>query len=212
MSTAQKQRTSRKPVREDKPLVSERYRHVVAIVGLALAILIFLFPVVFGGKTFLGPDSIASHSFDTFLKDAHGQGIFPLWNPYIFCGMPAYGSLTVTGDRWYDFTGWIINHASVLFQGVVGNGQVTWVVFYYLLFAAGMYLLAYSKVRNALAAFVAAFGAVFSMYIIIWIMTGHNTKIATMAPFPFLFYVADRLRERFQWLWALMAVVLLHFM
>ena len=166
---------------------------------------------MFGGKTFLGPDSIASHSFDTFVKDAGEQGIFPLWNPYIFCGMPAYGSLTLTGSRWYDLTGWLINRTSGLFQNVLG-GQVTWVVFYYLLFAIGMYVLAYSKVRSSLAAFLASFGAVFSMYIIIWIMVSHNTKIATLAPFPFLLFVADRLREKFRWMWALLAVVLLHFM
>jgi hypothetical protein len=90
MSTPQKPRASRKPSREDRPLVPERYRHVVAIAGLVLAIFIFFFPVIFGGKTFVGPDSIASHSFDTLLMDAKEQGIFPLWNPYIFGGMPAY--------------------------------------------------------------------------------------------------------------------------
>ncbi len=212
MSTPQKPRASRKPSREDRPLVPQRYRHVAAIAGLALAILIFLFPVVFGGKTFVGPDSIASHSFDTLLQDAKEQGIFPLWNPYIFGGMPAYGSLSVTGDRWYDLTGWLWNKLSSWFGLILGGGQVTWVVFYYILFAAGMYVLAYSKVRHSLAAFVAAFGATFSMFIIIWIMVSHNTKIATMAPFPWLLFVADRLRERFRWLWALLAVVLLHFM
>ncbi len=49
------------------------------------------------------------------------------------------------------------------------------------------------------------------MYIIIWVMSGHNTKIAVMAFFPFIFYAIERLRERFSWLQAFLLVLLIHF-
>ena len=212
MSSPHKDRPSRRDAQEDRPLIPERYRHTVALAALALSIILFLFPVLYGGKTFVSVDSIASHSFDTMLKDAAAQGIFPLWNPYIFCGMPGYGSLTVTGDRWYDLSGWILGKTSIVVQFLLGNAPVGWVVFHYLLFAAGMYLLIWHRVNNRLAAFVGAFGAVFSMYIIIWVMSGHNTKIATMAPFPFLLFLADRLRSKFHAAWAIVAVFLLHLM
>ena len=49
------------------------------------------------------------------------------------------------------------------------------------------------------------------MYIIIWVMSGHNTKIAVIAFFPYIFYSVERLRERFSLFYALLLVLVLHF-
>ncbi len=212
MSSRHKDRTSRRDAGEARPLIPERWKHPAAIGGLLLALVIFLFPVIYGGKTFIGPDSIASHSFDTLLKDADDQGIFPLWNPYIFCGMPAYGSLMITGDRWYDFSGWVYHKVTVLFQFLMADSPVGWVVFNYFVFGIGWYLLIYDRLRNSLAAFIGSAAVLFSMFIIIWVMVSHNTKIATLAPFPFLMFIIERLRPRFSLRLSLLVPFLLHFM
>ncbi|HAL55712.1 MAG TPA: hypothetical protein DCP63_04355 [Bacteroidetes bacterium] len=211
MSKTTKERAGSRQAGDESVLIPPKYQHAAAIALLFLSTIFFFHAIVFGGKAFLDVDNIASHSFDTFLADATAQSVFPLWNPYIFCGMPAYGSLSVTGERLFDVTALLLGKLSDLFSLLILNPPSGWVFFFYFVFAAGMYLLAYSKVKNKFAAFVAAFAATFSMYIIIWVMVGHNTKIAVVAFLPFVFLLIEMLRERFSIPLALLLVLCLHF-
>ncbi|MGB2867790.1 MAG: YfhO family protein [Bacteroidota bacterium] len=211
MSKVQQGRTGTRQVREEFPFIPPKYQHATAIGVLLLSLVIFFFPLIFGGKTFLAADNIASHSWDTFLKDAKDAGVFPLWNPYIFCGMPSYGSLMTAGDRAFDVTATVLARATELFQLLLLNSPAGWVLFFYAAFAIGMYFFILGKVNSKTAALIGALGATFSMYIIIWIMVGHNTKIAVMAMFPFIFLILEKLRERFDFKLALVLVLLLHF-
>lgn len=212
MSKAHKERSSQtQQAGIDIPFIPARYQHPAALAILLLSLIVFFYPIVFNGKAFLDVDTVASHSFDTFLADAKQQGIFPLWNPYIFCGMPAYGSLTVGGDRLFDVTALILLKTSDLFSLILLNPAGGWVLFFYAVFMWGVYLLTYSKVQSKLPALVAALAATFSMYIIIWIMSGHNTKIAVMAFFPYILFATEKLRERFRLSYALLLVLLFHF-
>jgi len=211
MSKTHKERAGSRQTAGESPLIPVRYQHAVAIGLLFLSLVLFFNQLVFSGKTFSDVDQIASRSFETFLADAKAQGIFPLWNPYIFCGMPSYGSLTTGGDRLFDITAQILAKAETLFSYLFLNPPEGWVLFFYFVFACGIYLLTYEKVKSKFPAFIAAFSATFSMYIIIWVMSGHNTKIAVMAFFPFIFYTIERLRERFSWLQTFLLVLLIHF-
>lgn len=220
MSKERKERTSpgkggqvqeRRPSSTAPQLIPPQYHHAAAIAVIFLSLVLFFHAIVFGGKTFLSVDNIASHSFDTFLKDAKSEGIFPLWNRYIFCGMPSYGSLTVGGNRAFDISGQILNTSIDVLSYFFLTRQVGWVLAFYLIFAVGMYLFTYDKIRDKFAALVAALAATYSMYIIIWVMEGHNTKIAVMAMFPYILFVVERLRHRFSFWLLLVLVLLLHF-
>jgi hypothetical protein len=204
-------RASGQQAGEERVLIPPKYQHAVAIALLFLSIIVFFNQIIFGGKTFVDTDIIASHSFDTFLADAKREGVFPLWNPYTFCGMPAYGSLTVSGERLFDLTGLALNKASQLFSLIILNPPSGWVFFFYLVFASGMYVFTYHKLRSKLAAFLAAFAATYSTYIIIWAMVGHNTKIAVIAFFPYILFTVEKLRGRFSLPLALFLVLLIHF-
>ena len=56
---------------------------------------IFLFrSVIFEGMTFLSPDSSAPLGFVKVGEATlYGEGVYPLWNPYVFSGMPSFASL-----------------------------------------------------------------------------------------------------------------------
>ncbi|MBF8295242.1 MAG: hypothetical protein HW389_1787 [Bacteroidetes bacterium] len=211
MSKSNKDRTGSRQAAGESPLIPERYQHLVAIAVLFLSLIVFFNQLIFSGKMFTEADILASRSFDTFLTDAKQEGVFPLWNPYIFCGMPSYGSLTVGGDRFFDLSAQVLTRTSTLFSYIILNPAEGWVLFFYFVFACGIYLFTYQKVKSKFPAFIAALAAMFSMYIIIWVMTGHNTKIAVIAFFPYIFYIVERLREKFSWLLALLLVLLLHF-
>jgi hypothetical protein len=211
MNKTHKERTGGRQTAGESPLIPERYQHLVAIAILFLSLIVFFNQLIFSGKMFTEADILASRSFDTFLTDAKSEGVFPLWNPYIFCGMPSYGSLTVGGDRFFDISAQVLTRTSTVFSYIILNPAEGWVLFFYFVFACGIYLFTYQKVKSKFPAFIAAFASMFSMYIIIWVMTGHNTKIAVIAFFPYIFYTIERLREKFSWLLALLLVLLLHF-
>ncbi len=213
MSKTQKERSAQKHAspRNEPSLIPAQYQHAVAIGILIFSLVLFFREPIFGGKVFLSVDNVASHSFDTYLADARAEGEFPLWNPYIFCGMPGYGSLTVSGERLFDISATALGYVSRAAGFLLMNPTVGWVIFYYIIFAAGMYLLAWQKLRDKAVAVIVSLAATYSVYIIIWIMSGHNTKIAVMSMFPYLFLIVDSLRERFRWLPALALVLALHF-
>jgi hypothetical protein len=121
MSKTHKERTGSRQTAGEPPLIPERYQHAVAIALLFLSLVLFFNQLIFSGKTFSDVDQIASRSFDTFVADAKAQGVFPLWNPYIFCGMPSYGSLTVGGDRVFDLTAQVLSTTSTAFSYIMLN-------------------------------------------------------------------------------------------
>jgi hypothetical protein len=86
------------PPAEEKALIAEPYRDAVALLTLAVLLILFFWEALFGGKTFLTPDNTASLSLKTFVDEAKEQGVFPQWIPYVFSGMPSYGSLFATGS------------------------------------------------------------------------------------------------------------------
>lgn len=213
MTKPQKSKGSSRPARRAREdvLIPPRYQHLAAGILLVVSLVVFFHQIIFEDKTFVAADTIAAHSYDTFLADADSAGIFPLWNPYIFCGMPAYGSLTITGDRWFDFSNTVFSSFLRAGSALLLNPSSGWVLVLYIVFAIGMYWFSYTKLEHKVAALATALAATYSMYIIIWIMSGHNTKIAVMAMFPYILLAIDRLRGRFSWGVALALVLALHF-
>jgi hypothetical protein len=198
-------------VREDAPLIPPKYQHVAAIGLLFLSLVLFFHAIIFQGMTFLGVDTIASHSWDTVLKEAKSEGVFPLWNPYIFCGFPGYGSLTFAGTRIFDISSMALGFVDTLLGYLFLAPPEGWVLGFYFIFAIGMYFFVFSKIGQKVPSLIAALGATFSMYIISWVPAGHNTKIAVMAFFPIIFLIVEKLRQKFDWRLAVVLVFVLHF-
>lgn len=207
-----KERTPKHSPQQDALIIPERFQHPAAILVLVLSLLVFFHQAVFNGRVFVSGDSVAGQSWKTMIEDADKQGTVPLWNPYIFCGMPGVASMTVSGPRTYDFSAYLLGRASALCSIVLMNREVGWVLFYYFVFAGGVYLFAWSKLKSKLAAMIVALATVYSTYIIIWIMASHVTKIAVMAFFPYIFYVVEQLREKFRWILSVLLVLLMHFL
>lgn len=205
-----KERTGKQAI--ENPLIPQRFQHATAITVIFLSLVVFFHSLVFDGKVFLAADNIASKSFETYLSDTEKLGEFPLWNPYIFCGMPGYASLMVHGERYFDVSALLINRASKLFGAIINSPDVGWGLFYYLILGIGMYWFAYDKVKDKVAALLAGLAVMHSTFIIILVMVGHMTKVPVVAFFPFIFMILERLRARFSWPMFLSLIVLVHFM
>lgn len=186
--------TSRTKVSEQSSTFS-KYDSYIFIAIIILAVLIFFKDGVFGGKVFATSDNLASESFRTFLDDAKKAGVFPLWVPYIFMGMPNFPIIAYT-PRTYDFFYFIWETV----YGFITNAQTNTVlpiVMYYAVFGIGFYLYSNYKFRNKLIALYCALAATFATDFIQRIVVGHNTKVLALAFFPFILFIMDRLIDAF---------------
>lgn len=207
----------RRGLTDDRPFIPQKYQHSAAILLLYLSLVIFFHAVIFDGKTYQSADTIASHSWETLLKDAQADGIYPLWNPYIFCGMPGYASLTFSPELKLNLTiltsisdiWWVVRKcAGCLFlEQKVG----VWLLFY-LVYGIGVYLFVFYKLKNKPIALITALMATYATYVAILIMIGHVTKIAVLAWFPYVFLLVEKLREKFNLLQALLLAIFIHLM
>ena len=204
-----KQKKEKKAVQE-KLLVPEKYETPIFIALIFILLIIFLNKAFFENKVFMSGDISASKSLQTFLDQAHKENVFPLWIPYIFSGMPSFASLLTGGSRWYDLiaSAWgIIDHYLAV---LMINQDVGWVTVYYFLFGIGLFVLLRRLGLTKFASFFGTTAAVFSTFIIIWIMVGHNTKIAAMAFFPFILLLVMELTQRFRWWYLVGLAIALH--
>ena len=67
-----------------------------------IAIIIFLFDdIIFGAKIFGSPDSLSPRSVGIALnKASENIGEYPLWQPWVFSGMPTAESFSYLSKLW----------------------------------------------------------------------------------------------------------------
>ncbi len=177
------------------PALLERHGFWWATGALALLLVIFFFPVLLGGKSFQAADTLASLAMQPYVKEAfHGPGSllqrYPLWTPYIFSGMPSYGSMMAAP---------YVNVLSLALFFIHGTGKI---VFYYLLTGVLSWLFLRRKGVGTLPALYGAVSFVFCAHVITWIMFGHNTKPETVIFLPLVLLATDALWARPGMRWA----------
>jgi hypothetical protein len=196
----------------EHPIIPPKYQHPVAIAIIYLSLLLFFHSIIFDGKTYQSADTTASHSWETLLKDAQADGIYPLWNPYIFCGMPGYASLTFSLPRTYEFTTYAWGQVRLLLGYIFLEQKVgVWLLFY-LVYGIGVYLFVFYKLKNKPIALITALMATYATYVAILIMIGHVTKIAVLAWFPYVFVIVEKLREKFSVFYAILLTIIVRLM
>lgn len=198
------------PIEND--LIPSKYQDLAAIAVILLSLLVFFFEPVFEGKVFLGGDKLASDSFRPYLNEAKEEGVFPLWIPYLFSGMPSYAGLMSSGFRWWDLTDLIWGYFQRGVSSLVPNEDVSIDLIRYLLFGVALYLFMRHKGLARSACLVTALAGVYSTFVIVWIMIGHNAKIRTAILFPILFLLVERMSERFRWIEVLLLILTIHFL
>ncbi len=196
--------------KEQKPLIADKYKDYIYIGILLVSVFVFFGSAIFG-HGFDSPDNLSSMSFHTFLGEAKKDGTFPLWMPYIFSGMPSYGSLLTTGDRYWDFIPMFFFGITKLFGGLF-NSDVARLASVYAIYGIGLYLLMNFKKHDKFVSFFVAFAAMFSTSVIVWPMIGHNTKPIVLAIFPYVFLFMEKLRIKFSIVFTILLTFAIHLM
>jgi hypothetical protein len=175
---------------------------------ILLSLLVFFGGVIFGGKQFISNDFLSWESFRPYLNMMSDKGETPLWIPYIFSGLPGYAAYLVTGDRWWDLAMKIFYSSEHVFGFI--NYPVMRVVMHYFIYGVGMFLLMRSKKAARSTSFFVALAAMFSTWIIIYVMIGHNTKIMALMTFPWIFMCIEKLIDRWSLLYAGLLILAIH--
>jgi hypothetical protein len=196
----------------EREIIPQKYQHPLAIGIIYVSILIFFYAMVFEGKVYQEADSLPV--WDSFSKQVQHEGSLPLWNPYLFCGMPGYASLSYPIAQAFDLT-------TILWEKV-GRTALSFLFFkegssganlvFYLTYGIGMYLLAYRFLRRKPIAVLVALMALYATYIALFIMIGHLTKLAVLSWFPYVFLIVDKLREKFNLLLACLLPIVVRVM
>ncbi len=187
-----------------------KYQDMIFSGIVAVLVLLFLGKAIFG-PGFNASDNIASESFQPYLQEASKKGEFPHWLPYIFSGLPSYAALLTTGDRTWDFSAYVVNKISYIFSSILGSDTAR-ISFWYILYAIGMYFLMRTKKQEPMVALFTSIMAVFSTWVMTWVMIGHNTKPIAFAMFPYILLCLESIREKWNLKYAVLLVLAVHVM
>ena len=199
-----------KPEKELLSFVPEKYRSLTWCLLLLLSLIIFFAGPIFNGEYFGANDNISWESYRTHLADMSDNGESPQWMPYVFSGMPGVAAYMVTGDRNWDITMKGLQIAQDVFSFL--NQDIMRVLFYYFILGLGVFSLMRWKGMTRPIAFFSAFAVMFSTWIIVWIMIGHNTKPMVLAFLPWIILFADRLIDRWSYLYVGLLILVVHYL
>jgi hypothetical protein len=180
-----------KPV---KMTALERHPDWTAFGILFLLLMVFYSPVMLSNKTLLPPDTIASKSFEPFVEDALSRGVYPLWNPYIFGGMPSFASLSRA--PYVEVVGTVIAGAIWLVRRIIPLTDFTRFFVNYLLLGGMIFFLLRSKKLSVGAALFASAAMIFIPQVVAYSAFGHSTKLGTAVFIPLIFLLVEKLLER----------------
>ena len=123
----------REPQRRRAPGLTTAWAAVV----IALLVIVFFHAVVVGGKTFVSPDATAPAGFARIGEQSlYHEHVYPLWNPYVFLGMPSFASGT------YNPLIYPPDWPVAVLQKFLPLPELTWMLIYYFLAGFAMFLLA----------------------------------------------------------------------
>jgi hypothetical protein len=182
-------KTPRREPRKSGPSFSLTTGWAAAII--ALLVVVFFHQVALEGKTFVSPDTTAPVGFVRMGERSLDQDhVYPLWNPYVFLGMPsfasgAYNPLIYPPD-------WPL----ALVQKVIPLPDMSWMLLYYFIGGLGLFLLAREWGARPEGALLGAVGFVFAPNLVAVGSHGHGSQLVDSAYLPIMIWLATRWLRR----------------
>ena len=154
---------------------------------LLLFIAVLYRELVFGGKVFWAPDSMSAASLAATGKKLLADGHYPFWNPYIFGGMPSFGSLSFLP---YVYP---VNFVLGIFVRYLFFPEYSWLLFHTFLTGVGTYLLLRGRGVQVSAALAAGALMMWMPNLVAIGANGHGSQACAVAYLPLALYFWDRL-------------------
>lgn len=160
---------------------------ILACGVMLLAVAILYRELVFGGKVFFAPDSMSAGSLVAAGKNLMAREGYPLWNPYIFAGMPSFGSLVFTP---YVYP---VNFVLGIFVRYLFFPEYSWLLFHTFLTGLGVFLLLRDRGVRLAAALPAGVLMMWMPNLVAVGANGHGSQACAVAYLPLALYFWDRL-------------------
>ena len=149
-------------------------------VALVLLLLALVYPEpMFQGRVYGGADTAASEAFRQVGDAARADGEYPLWNPYIFGGMPTFGSLAYT-------LGVYPPTAVFEFLQRLGAPPLTWLIGHLIFGALGLWWLLGRWQLPWSARLLGCVGWLWFARLVAWSVHGHGSKLGAAMFVPWL--------------------------
>lgn len=184
-----------------------KYLDLILLLIPLILLYIFFGDVFFGEKTFISGDITTSRAMKNYLAYAREVGTLPLWDPYIFMGMPAY--ITSINLRAFDLILYIAHILESFFKFLTSESSAGPTFYFYVLALNTFLYLRYREIDRLISLF-AAISVTFSTGMIIFIAIGHNTKMITLCMIPLVFLILERMQEKISLLYFLLLIVAIH--
>jgi len=154
---------------------------------LALLTLVFFHDVSLEGRTFVSPDATAPAGFVRMGEQSlWKEHVYPLWNPFVFLGMPSFGSGA------YNPLIYPPDWPVALLQKLLPLPELTWLLIYYFLAGLFTYLLAREWGARPEGALIAAAAFVFQPNLVAVGAHGHGSQLVDSAYLPLMLWLAAR--------------------
>jgi hypothetical protein len=162
---------------------------IIASILLLIAAICLLYPeLVFQQKVFVAGDVEAAASFASPIQQAmEEENVYPLWNPYLFAGMPSYESLAFNP---YVYPVGMITAFLVKF---LHFPNYTWLLFHTFLLGFGVVLLLMEYRVNFLIATAAGILMMWMPNLVAVGANGHGSQASAVAYMPYALLFWDRL-------------------
>ena len=158
----------------------------LAILALVVGVCVLYPEIVFQDKVFVSGDSRAAASFAAVGDRALAEGEFPVWNPYMFCGMPSFASMAYT--PWVYPVNWVIKP----FRRILPLPEYTWLLIHTLATGLGVFLLLRDRGVRASAAVAAGILMMWMPNLVAIGANGHGSQACAVAYLPFALLFWDR--------------------
>lgn len=176
-------------------IIPIKFQTLTFLIIILLVFLIFYAPLYFGGKTFQSGDILTSLSVKPYIENH--QGGYTLWNPNIFCGMPAYA--LATGYKWFNLIYVVINFIRNIFSAPFTVDYAKW-TFYLIALAYTMYFFMLNRTKDKLISLFSALAVSFSTGIVVFLFIGHVTKLTAIFVFPVILLLLLNFQKKIKFL------------
>ena len=158
---------------------------------LALLVILFFHQVALEGQTFVAPDATNPVGFVRVGEQSlYQERVYPLWNPYVFLGMPSFGSGA------YNPLIYPPDWPLALLDRLVPLPDMTWLLLYYFLGGVFFFLLAREWGARPEGALLGAVAFVFAPNLVAVGSHGHGSQLVDSAYLPLMLWLAARWMRR----------------
>jgi len=163
-------------------------KNKLIIVPILVVLLCIIFsPVLFHGKIFSSPDTLNPKAAAIILEKTQKEiGEYPLWQPWIFSGMPTAESFTNTSNLYFLQYFFKLLHIPPIIIHLL----------HFLFTGIGVYILLRYLKLSQIVAIIGGAGFMLMPYLVTMEVFGHGSQAMTAAYIPWAFWAALKLFDK----------------